>query len=97
MKYEYKTDENEILGIRNNIESTGYNGGDSSETKITMETTTVWGGYTFNIEHEDHYHPNMGHQKIIIFANGDSELQDLIKSLKWLTNKLEIIEKDDAK
>jgi hypothetical protein len=23
------------------------------------------------------------------------ELQDLIKSLKWLTNKLEIIEKDD--
>ena len=59
-----------------------------------METTTVWGGYLFNIANEDCHHPNMGHQKITMTANGDLELQDLIKSLRWLTNKLEIIEKE---
>ncbi len=91
MKYKFKTNEDEIIGLKSSIESTGHAGGDSSETKITMETTTVWGGYTFNVEHEDTYQPNMGHQKITVVANGDLELQDLIESLKWLTNKLEII------
>ena len=92
MKYNFKTSEDdEILGLKSSIESTGYVGGDSSETTIKIEDTTVW-SYFFNVEHVERYG-----QQIVINANGDLELQDLIKSLKWLTEKLEIIEKDGKK
>jgi hypothetical protein len=90
MKYNFKTSEDDkILGLESSIESTGYKGGDGSKTTIKIEDTTVWEGYLFDIEYNRYSH------QLIINANGDLELQDLIKSLKWLTNKLEIIEKDD--
>ena len=85
----FEPTEDSVFGIKNSVESTGLDGGDRSETKITIETTGVWNGYAFDIDYEN--------QKITIGATGDMELYGLIESFKWLADKLEIIVKESKK
>ena len=80
-----KSNREKILGLATVMTSTGFDGGDGSETTITIKDTTVWSGYRFSLSRGG----------LTIRADGDLELQDLMYTFRFLADEIEKLEEEN--